>query len=104
MGPIVTFPQSVDAQLRFAITHKRLLDLRYNGRSRVVEPHDYGVKNGTIKLLAFQRGEWRWFDVAKIESLAVLERTFAGGRATPHQQHHSWDELYARVAERDPDN
>ncbi|HEV8394263.1 MAG TPA: hypothetical protein VGQ37_08310 [Vicinamibacterales bacterium] len=41
MEPVGPF----DRQLRFAIAHKRLIEVRYDGRLRVAEPHDYGVKN-----------------------------------------------------------
>ena len=37
---------SVDAQIRFAIHHRHLLQLRYKGALRVTEPHDYGVQKG----------------------------------------------------------
>ena len=99
MGSLASFPQTLDSQLRFAIAHKRLILLGYNGRTRVVEPHDYGVRNRSARLLAYQRGEWRTFDLAKIESLTVLEKTFRGGRGQPHQHHQPWDELYARVSD-----
>jgi hypothetical protein len=98
----------VDRQLRFAIAHKRLIEVRYDGRLRVAEPHDYGVKNGSRKVLVYQlrasgpaqnapaRG-WRLLDVGKIALCAVSDATFAGSRADASQQHFTWDELYARV-------
>ena len=98
----------MDQQLRFAIAHKRLLQLHYSGRLRVVEPHDYGILNGTVKLLAYQvrapgagdrkpvRG-WRLFDVPKIEACLVLEETFPGSRGDSSQRHMAWDEVFARV-------
>src|SRR5439155_6202844 len=43
--------RSVDGQLRFAIANKRLIQFRYHGDRRVAEPHDYGIQNGTPKLL-----------------------------------------------------
>jgi predicted DNA-binding transcriptional regulator YafY len=99
--------RSVDEQLRSAIAGKRLVQLRYSGSVRVVEPHDYGVKNGTAMLLAYQQqtsdparksaSGWRLFDVAKIAECVVLEMLFKGSRGTSHQHHHSWDILYARV-------
>ncbi len=58
-----------------AIEERRLIRLRYNDRERIVEPHDYGVQNGVVKLLAYQVAgsskhklpNWRWlrgrFDV-----------------------------------------
>ena len=42
---------SLDAQIRFAIEHTRLLHLAYLGKARVVEPHDYGVQKGQERLL-----------------------------------------------------
>jgi len=94
-----------DAELRFAITHRRLLELRYNGETRVVEPHDYGRHQGTERLLAYQlqgrstaRGPaWRDFIVAKIEACMVLEQLFAGSRGHQHTRHKPWDEVFARV-------
>ena len=98
---------SVDGQLRSAIAGKRLVQLRYSGSVRVVEPHDYGVKNGAAMLLVYQQQTsdpakksatgWRLFDVAKIAECIVLETPFKGSRGASHQHHHSWDVLYARV-------
>ena len=90
----------IDEQLRFAITNKHLVKLTYSGTARVVEPHDYGVQKGGVRLLAYQLQTapgWRLFDVAKIEGLAVLDTVFKGSRGASHQNHHIWDTLYARV-------
>ncbi len=100
--------ESIDEQLRFAIANKRLIQLGYAGRLRVVEPHDYGVHKRTTMLLACQRREsaemqrpsgqsWRLFDVSKIESYSVLDETFQGSRGEAHRHHHTWNVLYARV-------
>jgi predicted DNA-binding transcriptional regulator YafY len=95
-----------DEQLRFAITNKRLVKLSYSGSIRVVEPHDYGVQKGAVRLLAYQQQGfgpqksepgWRLFDVAKIADLAVLETGFEGSRGASHQNHYVWDIIYARV-------
>jgi len=97
---------SLDACIRRAIAEKRLLELRYKGAVRLAEPHDYGVIDGTERLLIFQlRGPdsgkgaagWRLLDVVKIESCIVTDRTFAGSRGQSHQQHYQWETLYARV-------
>jgi hypothetical protein len=64
-----------------------------------VEPHDYGIHNGTAKLLAWQvsgPANWRWFQVDRIEEVELLDKTFAGGRAVSGD-HHKWDQLFARV-------
>jgi hypothetical protein len=99
---------ALDRQLRFAIEHKRLIEVRYGGRLRVAEPHDYGVKNGSARLLIYQlyarggapdpraRG-WRLLDVGKIGLCAVSDATFAGSRADASQHHFAWDEIFARV-------
>lgn len=108
---VLSFPPSrehtLDSQLRFAIANKRLIRFTYEGAVRVAEPHDYGVRGGGTKVLAFQRQKaarkdhqvrgWRWFDISKIQDCVVLEESFSGTRETANQQHHSWDVLYARV-------
>ena len=102
------FPPSVDARIRQAIAGKNLVEIRYKHQTRIVEPHDYGVKRGVDRLLVYQlrvtAGKtakdavgWRLFDVPKIESLVVLEATFRGSRGQSGQAHHAWDVLYARV-------
>jgi hypothetical protein len=99
---------SVDGQLRFAIAGKRLLEVSYKGSVRLVEPHDYGVQKGNVRLFVYQRrgtfvmpGKsatgWRMLDVPKIERCVVTEQTFKGSRGTPDQHHNVWDVLYARV-------
>jgi hypothetical protein len=90
-----------------AIGEKRLIEFVYKDRRmRVVEPHDYGIRSGAEKLLAFQiSGEsrsgashgWKWFDVVRMGHLVLLERRFPGSRADSGQQHHTWDTLFARV-------
>ena len=107
MNKIVSFPSSLDTQLRFAIANKRLLRFTYDGAVRVAEPHDYGVRDREVKVLVYQREKagrksddargWRDLDTAKIQDCVVLEDTFAGSRQTADQQHHQWDILYARV-------
>ena len=99
-------PATLDQRLRFAIANKRLVRFTYKARSRVVEPHDYGIQGGIAKLLAYQvRGEsttplpgWRLLDVSKIEGLVVLPDDFRGSRGESHRHHKEWDKLFARVA------
>ena len=98
--------RTIDEQLRFAITNKRLVKLSYSGSLRYLEPHDYGVQKGAVRLLAYQQRDfgpkksepgWRLFDVAKITDLVVLETGFEGSRGASHQNHYVWDIVYARV-------
>ena len=99
---------SLDGRIRFAIAGRRLLQVDYKQRRRVVEPHDYGVQHGVARLFVYQlsasgpplEGEarvWRLLDLPKIEGCTVLEQTFAGSRGDAHERHHKWDVLYARV-------
>ncbi|HVZ71371.1 MAG TPA: hypothetical protein VHJ20_03265 [Polyangia bacterium] len=96
-----------DALVRRAIAERRLVRFGFHGAARIAEPHDYGVRNGSVQLLVYQVGgqsrsgklpNWRWITVAEIEGLALLDGTFAGGRATPTGAHSQWDVLFARVA------
>lgn len=100
--------RSLNEQFRSAIRQKRLIQLRYHGRSRVAEPHDYGIHQGTERLFVFQlrasgaspgkkdRG-WRLLDVTQIEDCVVLDEGFPGSRGASHRSHLEWDVLYARV-------
>jgi hypothetical protein len=108
---VVSFPSpakdTLDTQLRFAIANKRMIRFTYEGAERIAEPHDYGVRDGAAKVLAFQRRKagrtdrnvrgWRWLELPKIENCSVLEATFSGTREAADQDHHHWDVLYARV-------
>jgi hypothetical protein len=99
--------RTVDEQIRFAIANKRLIELTYQGKRRVAEPHDYGVRKRVTRLLVYQLrvlspGErsptgWRRLDVSQITDCRVLEETFPGSRGAAHAHHHGWDVLYARV-------
>jgi predicted DNA-binding transcriptional regulator YafY len=94
-----------DKLIREAIGQKRLLRFVYQGKDRVVEPHDYGIYKGSVKLLAYQVGgsssgripNWRWIEADQIGAIELLSKTFPGGRPVPTGQHHDWEMLYARV-------
>jgi predicted DNA-binding transcriptional regulator YafY len=98
----------IDAVLRKAIEEKRLVELVYNEKRRTVEPHDYGVQKGSIKLLGYQLSgggsgplpNWRWFRVDLITYIRLLDRRFRGGRGGgpgSSGNHNQWDELFSRV-------
>jgi hypothetical protein len=107
-------PDYVDPLLWTAIDQKRLLRLLYRNKPRIVEPHDYGVQNGTVKLLTYQIAgdssgplpDWRWMEADHIADVQLLDRTFSGGRPTGSGKHHKWDKLYIRVkpADESPDD
>ena len=58
----------VNPLLSDAIDQRRLLRLRYQGKDRIVEPHDYGVHNGIVKLLTYQN---RWREQSEASQLAM---------------------------------
>jgi hypothetical protein len=97
----------LDLLVRMAIAHRRLVEIVYSGRRRLVEPHDYGLRCGARQLLVYQRsgesrsGEsrgWRTLNLESIEDFHVLDNTFSGNRPADH--HIAWDTLFVRVAER----
>lgn len=98
---------AIDQLLRLAIERKRLLHLLYRDKVRIVEPHDYGIHNGSGKLLAYQVGgassamlpNWRWMETALMSEVRILDREFPGGRPRASGKHHRWDELFIRVGE-----
>jgi hypothetical protein len=90
-----------------AIVDTRLIEFVYkSGRSRIVEPHDYGIRGGVERLLAYQISGasrsgaphgWKHFDVDGMTQLRVLDRRFPGSRSDSSQHHGNWDTLFARV-------
>src|SRR6266853_6527720 len=88
-----------------AIEKKRLLRFRYKNRERIVEPHDYGIHKGLIKLFGYQVAgsssqklpNWRWAEQDLISDLQLLDRTFLGGRRMIKNKNHKWDTLFIRV-------
>ena len=100
----VTEP-NVNPLIWTAIEQKRLLRFRYKNRERIVEPHDYGIHKGIIKLFGYQVGgsssqklpNWRWAERDLISNIQMLDRTFPGGRPTKSGKHHTWDKLFIRV-------
>src|SRR5258708_1736377 len=101
MGPVI----DVDELLRAAIKQKRLVRLVYRNKLRILEPHDYGIHKGAVKLLGYQVAgassnplpNWRWMEIRFISEIHLLDRTFPGGRPSPSGKHHSWDQLFIRV-------
>ena len=102
---------NVDPVIWAAIEQKRLIRFRYKNRDRIVEPHDYGIHKGVIKLFGYQVGgsssqklpNWRWAEQDLISDLQLLDRTFPGGRPTKSGKHHKWDKLFIRVKPADKD-
>ena len=98
--------QDVDAMLRSAIRQRHLIRLVYQNRERILEPHDYGIHKGVVKLLGYQLAgsssgplpNWRWMEVDEISDVEQLKSTFPGGRGAPSGKHQKWDQIFVRVA------
>ena len=58
MGKLLymSLKQELDQLLRSAIADKHLIWFQYRGKERIVEPHDYGVNNGIVRLFSWQVG------------------------------------------------
>jgi hypothetical protein len=95
----------LDKLLRESIETKHLLRFRYKGSERIVEPHDYGIDNGIVRLLCWQVGGrsmgsipgWRLMDVDDMQDCEMLDRRFSGNREVPSGKHHRWDQVFIRV-------
>jgi len=94
----------LDDRLVTAIAERRLISFVYDGRSRIAEPHDYGVRNGAVQLLVYQIGgqsrsgglpQWRCVKLAGVSALQVLDVKFDGPR--DGGRHGEWERVFARV-------
>lgn len=89
-----------------AIRDKKLISFKYNGHSRLAEPHVLGDKDGVRQVLCYQIGgtsskgvvpDWRRFDVHSTYNLTVEAQSFPGARPQPGR-HSSWDRVIIIVA------
>src|ERR1700756_1080587 len=80
----------IDELLRKAFEQKRLIWFTYKDKPRIVEPHDYGIHKGSVKLFGYQVAgvsskplpNWRWALVNSISDLDLLNLTFPGRHPT----------------------
>ena len=94
-----------NSQICEAIKQKRMMRLIYHDKVRIVEPHDHGILNGSVQLLAWQvdGASWRplpnWIlmKVDEMVDLTTLVDTFSGGRPTNSGRRIKWDKLFIRV-------
>jgi hypothetical protein len=91
------------SDIEVAIEDRHLLQFRYDGFTRVVEPHAFGMSNrGRYTLRAYQvdggseSGQthgWKLFHVADMESIVVTPRQFDAPRADYRRD----DRVFARI-------
>jgi hypothetical protein len=90
-----------------AIEKSQLLLLQYNGFSRTVEPHAYGIdKKGVEKLRCFQVAggsvshdpvAWKILTVAEIDAIILSEACFAGARPGYKRGDTAMQRIYAEL-------
>jgi hypothetical protein len=104
-------PRGVDALIRRAIARKRLIRCVLDGRERIGEPHDFGIRDGRAKLFLWQvRGAsrqgrlpgWRTLRFPETHDFVILEERFPGRRGPASGRHRRWDEVWARVEPPEP--
>ena len=92
----------MNATICDAIEKKKILEFRYSGYSRIVEPYAHGSdKKGNDILRGFQiaggskkgtANEWKIFKVGEITSLQVTDKTFV-----PRQDYRRGDSAMASI-------
>ncbi len=91
------------SDIEVAIDDRHLLQFRYDGFTRLVEPHAFGVsRRGRYTLRAYQvdggseSGQtqgWKLFHVADMEAIVVTPRQFVG----PRPDYRREDRVFARI-------
>ncbi|NHZ62644.1 hypothetical protein [Massilia genomosp. 1] len=93
--------------IKLAIENKQVLELRYNEKVRLVEPHCYGTdKNGEEKLrcyqqgnrgLVYDKGAWKILSVSEIRNLTATGNNFRGPRPDYNPDDPQISRIYARL-------
>jgi hypothetical protein len=90
-----------------AIQQKQILELRYHGYSRLVEPHAYGIdKHGKEKLRCYQIAggsvsndpvDWKLLNVADAHSVHLTGRQFSSARHDYKRGDKAMQRIYAEL-------
>jgi len=87
-----------EALLRQAIRDRRIVEFRYHGEHRVVEPYRLGLDGGRLRLMGWQsRKGWRSFHADEMTELEVLDRTFFQPREGYTRGDGAMDRILAEV-------
>ena len=94
-------------QIQAAIKNKNLLTFNYDGYSRKVEPHTYGVDNkGHLAFRAYQvsggseSGEytgWKLFHVDDMHSISILAEHFHSARPKYKRNDPAFSTIYEQL-------
>ncbi len=89
-----------------AIENKNLIEFLYDGESRIVEPHCYGVTTkGNEAIRAFQvsgysssgKMGWKMYDLSKAEDITILEKHFSTPRHGYKKGDKGMDEIFCEL-------
>ncbi|MCT8338573.1 WYL domain-containing protein [Flavobacteriaceae bacterium TK19130] len=96
----------MNTEIKDAIRNQNLIEFNYDGGSRTVEPHCYGITTaGNEGLRAYQvdgysssgRMGWKMFDLGKASSINVLAETFESPRPGYKKGDRGMDHIYQEV-------
>lgn len=96
----------MDSVIVNAIRNNNLVEFYYDGGSRIVEPHSYGMTTkGNEGLKTFQvssyssSGEigWKLFDMGKARSIKVLDESFNKPRAGYKRGDRGMSQIYCEL-------
>lgn len=102
---IISLDQKMDLLCR-AIADKFLVQFKYDGRSRIVEPFCCGISTAENYVLrGFQiRGSdktkplcWRLYELAEMLQLSVTQHSFNGKRADYNPQDPLMTKIFCRI-------
>jgi len=97
----------ISTTIKAAIQSRELLSFSYDGFSRIVEPHTYGVDTkGNSALRAYQvrggseSGEyvgWKIFLIGNIRQLSATQQHFPGPRPQYKRSDSAFNSIYAQL-------
>jgi hypothetical protein len=103
---VIISPDEKKDLLCRAIADKRLVQFKYDGRSRIVEPFCCGVSAaGNYVLRGFQiRGSdktkplcWRLYELSEISQMSVTQHGFKGNRQDYNPEDPTITEIFCRI-------
>jgi predicted DNA-binding transcriptional regulator YafY len=84
--------------LRQAIRDRRVVEFRYHGEHRSVEPYRLGVTGGRLRLVGWQaRKGWRSFHADEMADLELTPRSFEEPREGYARGDPAMDRILAEV-------
>lgn len=84
--------------LRQAIRDRQVVEFRYHGEHRSVEPYRLGLDGGRLRLMGWQsRKGGRSFHVDEMEDLVVTDRTFLQPREGYTRGDTAMDRILAEI-------